>query len=115
MSPSNFDNICKSAFDTIKGALGVCVDYFPKAGGHFRPEGPFADNYQSVDPDTEQVVSSQVFTFGLKLADIAPRVPAKGDKLRFDGEDYRVIEVREDGVPGVSVVLYLHKKQAGEK
>ena len=108
MPPIDFDVLAASAFDQIKCVLGIEALYLPKAGGQIVLRGVFDDQVQEVDPDTEKVISSNIFTFGLKLSDI-PNKPLKGDKLIIRNVAYQVIESREDGVPDVSTVLILHK------
>jgi len=111
MSPNDFEDLAKGAFDIIKTSLGTKVleaTYKPKQGGAFKLRGVFDDRAQEIDPDTEQHVSSNVFTFGIKLDDI-PNLPVKGDKVVIKNQLYRVIEALEDGVPGVSTVLVLHR------
>lgn len=109
MPPNDFASLANSAFDTIKNIVGNGEAlYLPKSGGQFSVKGPFDDRAREVDPDTNQLISSNVFTFGLHLSDI-PVSPSKGDKLIIDGTAYQVIKSEEDGVPGVSTVLILHK------
>ncbi len=108
MPPVDFESLCKKAFDEIKCGLGTEVRYQPKAGGIYSIRGVFDDRIQEVDPDTEQVISSNAFTLGIKLDDI-PFLPKKGDVVLVKDSRFKVIEVREDGVPDASVVLILHK------
>lgn len=108
MPPVNFEDLAEKAFDAIQVSLSTDAVYIPKAGGLFNIRGPFDDRALQVDPDTQISVSSNVYTFGLQLSDL-PVAPKKGDKLVIKAETYQVIESREDGVPGVSAVLILHK------
>ena len=111
MPPSNFEAQAKFAFDRIKNSLGTNlgdVSYRPKQGGQFEITGVFDDRAQEVDPDTERTVSSNVFTLGIKLDDL-PFTPEKGDQVEIKKQLYRVVDALEDGVPGVSTVLVLHK------
>lgn len=112
MSPSDFESLAKTAFDKIKVTLGVKAGdaiYQPKSGGQFSIRGVFDDRAEQVDPDTERVISSNVFTFGVKLDDL-PRAPEKGDKVIIKNVKYRVINSLEDGVPDASTVLILHRE-----
>lgn len=108
MPPIDFDVLAASAFENIKCALGIEALYLPKAGGQHTIRGVFDDRVQEVDPDTDKVISSNVYTFGLKLADL-PSSPVKGDKIVIKNIAYQVIDSREDGVPDVSTFLILHK------
>lgn len=111
MPPTEFETLAKSAFDQIKTTLGIEATYTPKIGAPVTVSGPFDDRAQEVDPDTEIAVSSNVYTFGLKLDDLAAP-PVKGDKLTIKSIEYRVIDILEDGVPDASVVLVLHRTGA---
>ena len=108
MPPIDFEALAKTAFDKIKCGLGAEVLYRPKSGGAFTIRGVFDDSAQAVDPDTEQIVSSNLYTLGIKFDDL-PKRPEKGDQVKFKGQLYRVIDSLEDGVPNVSTVLVLHK------
>lgn len=108
MPPVDFENLACNAFNTIKCTLGIDVIYRPKSGGSFNIRGVFDDRAIEVDPDTEIVVSSNVFTLGIKLTDL-PNYPVKGDIVIIKNIKYRVIDSKEDGVPDVSTVLFLHK------
>ena len=108
MPPIDFEKLAKGAFDAVKCSLSISATYFPKAGGQYPIRGPFDDRAQQVDPAVDKVISSNLFTFGLKLDDI-PDLPKKGDKIVIKEVSYKVVESQEDGVPGVSTVLFLHK------
>lgn len=108
MPPIDFEKLTKHAFDRIKSAIGTEATYLPKTGGIFTIRGVFDDRAEQVDADGERLISSNLFTFGIKLDDL-PAAPKKGDKVRIDGVTYRVIESVEDGVPDVSAVLIMHK------
>jgi len=108
MPPFDFDKLAKTAFRRIKKALGTPVTYKPKKGGEFNFKAVFDDRAQEVDPDTERPVSSNAFTLGIQLSDI-PFEPEKGDTVIIKQVKYRVENPLEDGVPGVSVVLFMHR------
>ncbi len=114
MPPRGFEDLAKGAFDVIKIALGTRkaeAMYRPKTGGSFPLQGVFDDRAQEVDPDTEQPIDSNIFTFGVKLDDITSGLPDKGDRIIIKNVLYKVIRALEDGVPGVSTVLVLHKDE----
>ena len=108
MPPINFEEIAKSAFDEVKCALGIEAIYFPKVGGPVTLRGVFDDRVQEVTPDSEVAISSNVYSLGLKLDDL-PAPPVKGDKVIIKNITYKVINSMEDGVDGVSTVLFLHR------
>ena len=104
----SFDKLADKAFKPIRKTFNTPTEWLPKSGGRFNILCIFDDNTVLVDPDTEQPISSNLFTLGIRFADVA-EYPVKGDKARVNGKLYRVIEVKEDGVEGVSGVLILHK------
>lgn len=108
MPPIDFEAQAKRAFDSIKCSLGIDVLYLPKTGGQHEIRGVFDDRAQEVDPDTEVVISSNIYTLGVKLNDL-PNAPKKGDKVIIKNIQYKVIDSKEDGVPDASVVLIMHK------
>lgn len=103
-----FDTLADKAFKQIRNVLNTTVTWLPKAGGRFSFEGIFDDSTILVDPDTEVQVSSNVFTLGFRYADL-PEEPVKGDRAIINNKEYKVVEVKEDGVEDVSGVLILHK------
>lgn len=108
MPPVDFEALAKAAFDEIKCGLGTEAEYLPKSGGQFSVRGVFDDRIQEVDPDTEIAVSSNIYSFGVKIDDL-PAPPQKGDKVLISGVAYRVIDSQEDGAQGVSTFLIMHK------
>ena len=108
MPPIDFEQLAKQAFDPIKNTLGIEATYFPKVGAPVDIRGVFDDRAQEVDVDGEIRVSSNVYTFGLKLDDL-DFAPLKGDKLVIKDITYQVINALEDGVPDASTVLVLHR------
>ena len=112
MSPVAFEDLAKTAFDKIKNTLGTKENeafYKPKVGGSYPIRGVFDDSAREVDPDTERVISSNSFTFGIKLDDL-PFSPVKGDTVVIKNISYRIVDAVEDGVSGASVVLVLHRR-----
>lgn len=109
MPPVDFDKLAdKVIFHATENLGRGEIVYKPKKGGEYIIRGVFDDRAEQVDPDTEQVISTNIFTLGIRLADL-PDAPAKGDRVGIGSDWFRVIDCREDGVPGVSAVLYMHK------
>lgn len=107
--PIDFESLAKTAFEKIRCALGIEAIYIPKNSGlPIEIRGVFDDRAQQVDPDTQITISSNVFTFGIKLDDL-PSKPQKGDKVIIKTITYLVIDSLEDGVPDASTVLVMHK------
>lgn len=106
MTSSGFDKLTAGIQDNIKGAFGEDAEYEPKKGGSISIVGVFNDKFLFVDPQTQQVVSSQQPTFGVKLSDLgAP--PAKGDGVTIRGKKYLVHDSQEDGEGWLN--LFLHE------
>jgi hypothetical protein len=109
MSPTDFldhaDDIaecCKFAF----GEHNEKVIYEPLAGGSYTIVGIFDNQFEQLDPDTEQVIAANQPVIGVKLADL-PSAPVKGDKVQIRGIWYRVYDSQEDGL--AMSALFLHK------
>ena len=113
MPPIDFEQMTNEAFEEIKCAVGIEATYFPKVGAPKDIVGIFDDRAQEVDPDTEIRISSNVYTFGLKLSDL-DFTPLKGDKIIIKDITYLVINALEDGVPDVSTVLVLHRETGAQ-
>lgn len=103
-----FDALADKAFKHVRRVFNTTVTWLPKAGGRFSFEGIWDDAAILVDPDTEVQVSTNVFTLGFRYRDL-PEKPVKGDRAIINGNTYKVVEVKEDGVEGVSGVLVMHK------
>jgi len=103
----SFKNKVQNLLGTVIPTLGEKVQYRPKAGGSIIINAVFDNEYESVDPETEQLVSSNIPRIGIRLSDLSSP-PEKGDKLvTEDGQTYKVTDPREDGQGGAT--LYLHK------
>ncbi len=101
----NFANLVSSAHDTIKRTFGEEVTFEPLSGGSFVVLGIYNDRHTFVDPDTEQLVSSNIPTLGVKLADLT-QAPSKGDVAVVRGKRYVVRDNREDGEGWLHLFLY---------
>ena len=86
--------------------FGEDVIWIRKSGGRYPIKGIFDHEYQAIDPETEQPISSQIPALGINLHGINGR-PLRGDQFRIRNLVYTVFEVREDGQGGATV--FLHK------
>jgi hypothetical protein len=102
--------------DRILGAaqriFGEEVTFYPKTGGVLKVLGVFDNEYQVVDPETEQVISANQPGLGVNLNDFEAD-PKKEDEFEIRGTRYRVTEKREDGQGGA--VLLLNKVKASDR
>jgi len=92
--------------------FGREFDFYPSSGGVYRIRAIFDNDYQMVDPDTEQVVSANQSALGVNLNDFSFDVRT-GDRVIVDSIMYRIIDKREDGQGGAT--LLLHKLNAANK
>lgn len=92
--------------------FGECVTYYPQKGGSFKINGIFDNEYESVDPDTEQVISSNQPVLGVNLNDLDFEMRIS-DMIQIRNLMFKVIEVREDGQGGAT--LLLHKTEHEKK
>lgn len=92
--------------------LGESVTYYPKRGGSYCINGVFDNEYETVDPETEQVISSNSPVLGVNLNDLKFEMKIE-DQVKVRNLMYKVVEVREDGQGGAS--LFLHKCEHEKK
>ncbi len=99
--------------ETTGLALGNCLEtfgeqifYMPKAQPSVVMTGIFDDLYESVDPNTLSVITSQQPIVGIRDSDLG-QTPRQDDQVLVRGILYRVKEVQTDGQSGSK--LYLHK------
>ena len=93
-------------------AFGEEVTYYPQAGGSLFITGIFDNEYESVDPDTEQVISANQPVLGVNLNDVSFELKAE-DSVKIRNLTYKIYDVREDGQGGAS--LLLHRCDSGQK
>lgn len=89
-----------------------CSYYPPDRNGSFLIRGVFDNNYQAVDPDTEQVISANQPVLGVNLFDLDFEMKIKG-KVKIRNLTYIINEIREDGQGGAKLIL--HKCDHGQK
>ncbi len=92
--------------------FGEDVILLPKRGGRYEIRGIFDNEHVGIDPDTEQVISTQQPILGINLHKISIR-PRSGDVVKIRNLNYRVIEIREDGQGGASLIL--HKEDHAQR
>jgi hypothetical protein len=91
---------------TSMEVFGEDVKFFPASGGVYNLRGVFDNEYQSLDPDTEQIVSVNQPSLGVNLNDVKFDLK-QGDEVEIRKQRFRVQDKREDGQGGT--VLLLHK------
>lgn len=94
--------------DCAMDAFGESITYCPISGGRIEISAVYDDQFEQVDAETEQLISSNQPTLGIKLADLGNIEPTKGDKVfRKNGEKFRVIESKEDGHGGSLLIMHI--------
>lgn len=97
---------------TATKTFGEDVLLMPKSGGNYFIKGIFDNEYEAIDPDTEQVISSNQPVLGINLHSLST-TPLTGDKIKIRNLTYRIYDVREDGQGGAN--LFLHKEDHGKR
>lgn len=102
---NEFKDQVNNLLDCAIDVFGEDITYYPVSGGSFKLKGVFDQNYQAIDPDTEQVISANQMVLGLNLNDLSFE-PKNGDLVRIQDSQFRVIDSREDGQGGTSLMLH---------
>lgn len=102
---NQFKDEVNDLLDCATDVFGEEVTYYPACGGVYKLQGIFDQNYQTIDPDTEQVISSNQLVLGLNLNDFDFE-PQSNDHVVIKGVQFRVIDSREDGQGGTSLMLH---------
>lgn len=90
---------------TLKRSLGETMTYKHKGGGSVNITAVWNREHQTVDPDTEVIVSSNNPHIGVQLSDLL-KPPKDDDQVVFQGDTYRVVDVEEDGQGAAQIVLF---------
>ena len=64
----SFKELVGGLLDVAIPTFGETIDYRPNAGGSFSIEAVFDRSFEQIDPDTEEVIASNVPMLGIKLA-----------------------------------------------
>lgn len=108
----DFRNKVDRVLNKCTKTFGESVTYYPQAGGSFCIQGIFDNEHESVDPETEQLVSSNQPMLGVNLNDLDFEMRIN-DMIKIRNLLHKVIEVREDGQGGAS--LFLHRSEHEKK
>ena len=99
-------NTCGLVLGNCLTTFGEDIVYTPKGQPAVNMTGIFDDLYESVDPNTNAIITSQQPIVGIKDADLG-QTPRQDDQVFVRGILYRVKEVQTDGQGGSR--LFLHK------
>jgi hypothetical protein len=108
----NFRNHVDRILDFSVDKFGEDVVFYPKSGGVFNVRAIFDNEYQTLDPDTEQTLSVNQPALGVNLNDIKFKL-SQGDKVKIRGVMFKIADKREDGQGGAT--LLLHKATVNER
>ena len=110
---ASFKERANRALGIITKALGEEIEYRPRnrPGVRYKMNAVFDNNYEVVDPETNQVISSNAPRVGVRYSDLIDP-PEKDDRVYIKGELFKVYDSQEDGQGGT--VLYLHKLSEDE-
>ena len=105
--------------DRVSGVLRRCtktfgelVTYYPRSGGSYAITAIFDNDVELVDPETEQVITSNQSRIGVNLSKINFELKVT-DQVQVRNIRYKVVEVKEDGQGGAE--LYLNKVKHDKK
>lgn len=91
--------------------FGETVTFYPKCGGVFKVKGVFDNDFQLVDPQTDQLVSANQPALGINLNDIKFELKV-GDEVEIRKARFKVQQKNEDGQGGAT--LFLHNIKISE-
>lgn len=92
--------------------FGEEVTLLPLKGGRYSIKGIFDNEWESVDAETEEITSSNQPVLGINLHRLKIH-PRQGDRLKIRNLTYKIIDVREDGQGGATLIL--HKEDHGQR
>ena len=92
--------------------FGESVKVFPKRGGVFNIVAIFDNDFQVIDPNTEQVISANQSALGINLNDVSFDLSV-GDQVEVRKIRFKIIDKKEDGQGGAT--LLLHKLKLNDR
>lgn len=67
-------------------------------------KGIFDAGFEEVDPNTQEIISSNALQLGIQGSDL-PVEPEAGDYFIINGKTYRILDIMEDGQGGLKFPL----------
>lgn len=98
--------------DIVFKAMKTGVTYSKVVNSEENLRGVFDSKYQIVDPETEEIISTNKPGVGVNLNDFEV-IPVQGDEFFIQGIWFRVTDKQEDGQGGA--VLLLNKVNASDR
>lgn len=109
----DFRNLVDDVLSVCTDTFGEEVTFYPlNRTGVYKVQAIFDNEYSVVDPDTEEVISSNRPALGINLNDIEFTIK-KNDQVEIRGQRFAIYDKQEDGQGGA--VLLLHRVNATEK
>jgi hypothetical protein len=97
------DMVC-CLLDTAIPCFGEPVCYQPSVGGNIDITAVFDEDFIAIDPDTEEVISSNAPRIGIKVSDL-PFLPTDKDHVVIGDRRFKVTDSQEDGQGGSTIFL----------
>jgi len=110
--PIDFRDRVNRVLNLSKKEFGEDCTLYPEKGGTHKIRGIFDNEYEAIDPDTEQVISANQPVLGVNLFDFSFEIMV-GDKIKIRNLLYKIYDKREDGQGGASLIL--HRCDHGQK
>lgn len=102
----DFRSLVNRVLKHSTATFGEEVTFYPKSGRVFKKRGVFDNEFQLVDPTTEHLVSVNQPMLGINLNDFPMGTePKVGDEVRVRVTRFRIVDKREDGQGGASLIL----------
>lgn len=111
---TDFRNHVDRILSVSMSKFGEEVVFFPKTGGVYKVRAVFDNEWISLDPDTEQLISVNQPSLGINLNDVKFDVK-QNDEVEVRKIRYRVQDKREDGQGGARLLLHKVIASAKEK
>lgn len=109
----DFRNLVDDVLNACTDAFGEEVTFYPLGRtGVYKVRAIFDNEFVEVDPDTEEVVSSNRPALGVNLNDIKFEIK-QNDQVEVRGQRFAIFDKQEDGQGGA--VLLLHRVNAKKK
>lgn len=100
----DFRNLVDNVLKKCTATFGEEVTFFPKAGGVYKIQGVFDNDFQMVDVQTDRLISANQPALGVNLNDFNFQIK-KDDEVSIRNVRYRIQEKKEDGQGGAVLLL----------
>ena len=102
---TGWDDLAAMVGGAARDAFGTTVLYRPESGDPVTITAIFHAEHAEAGLAGGVPVTTTAPVLDVLLADLAT-APGEGDTLTVDGSDYRVVDVRADGMGGAKLILH---------